>query len=871
MMHFAHRHPGLSIICLLYITSGLYGQVATPQTFDPFAGNQDVLSPDAMPSGAPGSDSNPGPMMPPLDFAGDDISDVLSIISKAAGWSIFQSKEVSGAKVTFSTDRITALELLDQVVKLAGFVYHRKGNLITVVTYDEYSQHYGVAREIIPLEFGDPVSVAAVIEKFRTKVAKIVVHTDTNTIILYEVPANLKTLTDLVKRLDTPVEDTVTQVVNLKYADCLEFADVLGKVYAAPKRGRTPPKLQAASGRITKPESAPATTHVGIPHPTVGVYAVTHANQIVIVGTQGDIDKVHELVKQMDVPGDNEVIRVIPLEFADVETIAQTLQALFSNEQVAKRDNQQRQRPTLSNGIGERQHRPDSPAGESSVAFSPYAPVEIQAVGQTNQLLVKAFVADLEQIERIVQELDVFVEPIAQNYSFTYVDAVQVYSNIERILNMYSRRGQSSRRGGVSGSSSTMRGGGGVSGSDIGVTLVERSNSITLVGPPSSHRIMASIVASIDVAGLYETGSIEVYDIENADVDEIANTLRELLQETDPEKARRGEARYGEAGQAQAGPEAATATMEAMDEYVPKIEVKVSVNAATNSVIVQATARQHREIRKLVDKLDIRRKQVSVRAMIIEITRNDNYDLGVELDYVNKRSNDGAATSFGLSQLDFLTGARTGFLGTGATLAVLDPRGFQAIVNALSATDNVRIRSSPQILVNDNATGSIESLTQEPTRETNLGQTATTTSFGEYVDAGTQFQIVPHISESNYLHIEYVINLSSFGEKADPGLPPTRSTSTIQSSATIPDGYTIVVGGIERSSETKSVDKVPLLGDVPLLGALFRNTAVRKRYITTYLFITTTIMDDENFEDLTRASSEALEEANKQTEDSRNR
>ena len=865
MMHSVHRHTGLLIICTLYMCSRVYSQVGQTAGFDPFAGSPGAPSLDGV-----NTDSDSGPMMPPLDFAGDDISDVLSIISKAAGWSIFQSKGVSAAKVTFSTDRITALELLDQVVKLAGFVYHRQGNVITVVTYDEYSQHYGVVREVIPLEFGDPVSIAAVLEKFRTQVAKIVVHAETHTIILYEVPANLKTLTEIIKRLDTPLEDTVTRVVNLKYADCLEFADVLGRVYAAPKRGRTPPPPASLPGRITKQESAPAATHVGIPHPTVGVYAVTHANQIVIVGTQGDIDKVSELVRQMDVPGDNEVIRVIPLQFADVESVAQTLQSLFSNERVAKMDNRQRQRTTLSNGIEPRQPRPTGPAEESSFALSPYSPVEIQAIGQTNQLLVRAFVADLEQIERIVQELDVFIEPIAQNYSFTYVDAVQVYSNIERILNMYSRRGQSSQRSGAAGSGSTGRGGGGY-GSDIGVTLVERTNSITLVAPPSSHRIMASIVASIDVAGQYEAGSIEVYDIENSDVEEIANTLRELLQETDQEEARRGEARYGQAGQATTTPELGTATMEATEKFVPKIEVKVSVNAATNSVIVQATARQHREIRKLVEKLDIRRKQVSVRAMIIEITQNDNYDLGVELDYVNKRSNDGAATSFGLSQLDFLTGARSNFLGTGATLAVLDPTGVQAIVNALSATDNVRIRSSPQILVNDNSTGSIDSITQEPTRETNLGQTATTTSFGEYVDAGTQFQIVPHISESNYLHIEYVINLSSFGEKADPALPPTRSTSTISSNATIPDGYTIVVGGIERSSETESVDKVPLLGDVPLLGALFRNTAVRKRYITTYLFITTTIMDDEDFEDLTQASSEALEEANKQAEDSRNR
>ena len=76
----------------------------------------------------------------------------------------------------------------------------------------------------------------------------------------------------------------------------------------------------------------------------------------------------------------------------------------------------------------------------------------------------------------------------------------------------------------------------------------------------------------------------------------------------------------------------------------------------------------------------------------------------------------------------------------------------------------------------------------------------------------------------------------------------------------MPDGSTIVVGGIQASNESESVDKVPILGDVPLLGLAFRNTAIRKQYITTYLFITTTIMKSEDFGDLEGVSREALEE-----------
>jgi type II secretory pathway component GspD/PulD (secretin) len=105
--------------------------------------------------------------------------------------------------------------------------------------------------------------------------------------------------------------------------------------------------------------------------------------------------------------------------------------------------------------------------------------------------------------------------------------------------------------------------------------------------------------------------------------------------------------------------------------------------------------------------------------------------------------------------------------------------------------------------------------------------------------------------------------LNSFGEQADPELPPSRNTSTIQSEATVPDGSTIVVGGIQASSESESVDKVPVLGDIPLFGLLFRNTIIRKQYITTYLFVTTTIIESESFDNLKDISEKALDEVRK--------
>jgi type II secretory pathway component GspD/PulD (secretin) len=369
---------------------------------------------------------------------------------------------------------------------------------------------------------------------------------------------------------------------------------------------------------------------------------------------------------------------------------------------------------------------------------------------------------------------------------------------------------------------------------------------------------MTSIVESVDTPGMYEAGMIRVYKLENADVDEVATAIRELIETRDRQEEKAGEPKY--IGQA---PEARPKTpdspeLEETEEYVPQIEAKVAVSKSTNSVIIQATAREHRELQKLIKELDRRRKQVLIKAVIVEVATNDDMDLGIEIDYF--RGDLLSFTSFGLSTIDPATGVRDVVVSPGGTAAVFRPDKAQAILKALQGQDHVRIESAPQILVNDNAVGTIMSIAEEPTRQTNQGETTTTTSFGEYVTAGTQFFITPHISESDYLRVEYQIMLNSFGEQADPELPPARNTSNIQSEATVPDGSTIVVGGIQASSESESIDKVPLLGDIPLIGLVFRNTVMRKQYITTYLFITTTIMKSEDFNDLEEVSKKALED-----------
>lgn len=713
--------------------------------FDPFGPDETVIR------SLPESVADEGPLIPQVEFNNNDISMAFQIISDATGWSIFPTAEVSRAKISLWAKSITAKELLETVVTMADFIYHRDRDVITVMTYNEYMQYYGLAKKVISLAYADAASVATVTKPFLTRLGKSVVHKETNTILLFESEANLKTIEGIVEKLDIPAEAAVFfEVIDLKYTDAVVLADTLQRVFSDSElRGN-----------------------------------------------------------QKNNPGEKET-------------------SGDSDKQISEIQNK-----------------------KLDVLLTPQSHVGVYSIGRTNQIIVRASRNDMEQLKKLVQKLDTYTESTSKNYHFTYVDAAEIYTGLELILNVTGRYG-SSQRSSRSGRQDDDR--------HEGIILVEKTNSILLTGPPSMHRIMTSIVETTDKPGTYEGGVIRVYKLENADVEEVAKTLEELLKSDEQQKQKAAGVKYSRDKVSIDSEISTSGDMTETEEFVPQIEARVSVNKSTNSIVVQATARQHRELEKLIAELDIRRKQVLIKAIIVEVATNDDLDLGVELAHVS--GDIFAFTSFGLSTINPDTGSRDIIVSPGGTAAVLGPDKVQIIIRALKSDGNARVMSVPQILVNDNALGFINSIAEEPVTQVNASDTVATTSFAGFVEAGTQFAITPHISETEYLRIEYQITLNTFsGESTDPSIPPPRNTSSIRSEATVPDKHTIVVGGLQRTDEIEVIDKVPLLGDVPLLGLAFTNTIIRKQYRTSYLFITPTIIKSDDFEDLKNVSKEALEE-----------
>ncbi|TVQ63712.1 MAG: hypothetical protein EA378_01175 [Phycisphaerales bacterium] len=283
-------------------------------------------------------------------------------------------------------------------------------------------------------------------------------------------------------------------------------------------------------------------------------------------------------------------------------------------------------------------------------------------------------------------------------------------------------------------------------------------------------------------------------------------------------------------------------------------DTRVVSDLANNQIIVRAREREQEDFGRLIERLDLRRPQVYIEATIVSVTNNMDFRLAIETQLINAGGSGGAAqTNFGLTQAgDGFTSPRTPVPTlTGLTTALIQSQYLPFVLNAIQTDTDARIISSPSLLVDDNSEAEIVSLDQQPTTSTSQDGTSTQTSFGGFEDAGTRLTVTPRISEGGYLQLTYGIELSNFLGQGSNGIPAPRQERNIRSdSVTIPGDTTIVVGGIRINDVRETVVKVPFIGEIPILGHLFRDTREVANDAMLYVFIRPRIMRDDTFRDL---------------------
>lgn len=280
---------------------------------------------------------------------------------------------------------------------------------------------------------------------------------------------------------------------------------------------------------------------------------------------------------------------------------------------------------------------------------------------------------------------------------------------------------------------------------------------------------------------------------------------------------------------------------------------RVSADVATNSLIVYAPSNVQQLYAKLIESLDQRRPQVLIEAQVIAIDTTDNYTLGVEVSTGDRTGVQRLFkfNSFGLSEVNRDTGHLRLIPGLGFNGTLIDPEVADVVVRALANHTRARVLAAPKILVNDNSTGKLESVTSIPFTSVNASETVSTTSLGGNQQAGTMITVTPHINEDDHLQLDFDVEFSTFSNAATTGgLPPPRQIDRVGSTVTIPDGKTVVVGGLKRIGDNYTFSGLPWLEKIPILRTLTSRTDSSGTSMSFFLFIRPIVLRDSRFRDL---------------------
>ncbi len=402
-------------------------------------------------------------------------------------------------------------------------------------------------------------------------------------------------------------------------------------------------------------------------------------------------------------------------------------------------------------------------------------------------------------------------------------------------------------------------------GPDAGLPIFNadsRTNSIVVVTRQEDLSAIRDLLKTLDVEAYAPERPVHIYRLKNTQADKIMPILDELLKGIQ-EKAAGQQSTAGVAGAAGVQQSGSTGTEEKGKD------IQVVADTENNALVVVATKDDQQWISDLITQLDQRRPQVLLEVWLVVLTETGTRELGVELQARGHSGSNtlSAGSFFGLSDIDTATGNRVlpSPPDSGATIAILSPGDLSAILHALETHDNGRIISRPRLLANANEEATFKSIHEEPTTTINaITASTSTTSFGQYLAAGTTLTIKPTVLAGDYVYLDIALNLSSFsGSPASSEVPPPRDTNDITTGVSVPDEATIVIGGIARDEDTINVSKVPILGDIPLLGALFRNKRTTTTHNTLYAFIRPRIFRAPDFSDLKAASEPDWSEVKK--------
>ena len=364
-----------------------------------------------------------------------------------------------------------------------------------------------------------------------------------------------------------------------------------------------------------------------------------------------------------------------------------------------------------------------------------------------------------------------------------------------------------------------------------------QTNALILTDIKSNMAKLLNLIGELDMESPKGKGGIYVYYLQNASAEDMAKVLANLT------------------SRIPAKPPAGQPPQEAVVHFEGGISI--TADKATNSLIIMASPEDYERLTSIIERLDVKRKQVFVEAAIVEMSLDKTRELGIEWRTTENPSATGYTIAGGtilaptgikdfsvnpLNVNGLIVAGVKGFLPDGKTLNV------GALLRAFQADTGVNILSTPNILTLDNQEAKIIVGQNVPfitgTSQTAGGNVQATI---ERKDVGILLKITPHTTESDLVRLDLYQEISSLGGSVPVGPDqevPITNKRAVETSVVVRNNETVVIGGLIKDDLTVTERKVPILGDLPLLGYLFRYQSKQKGKTNLILFLTPHIIRD---------------------------
>ncbi|MFN3985095.1 MAG: type II secretion system secretin GspD [Rhodocyclaceae bacterium] len=494
----------------------------------------------------------------------------------------------------------------------------------------------------------------------------------------------------------------------------------------------------------------------------------------------------------------------------------------------------------------------------------------VTAFPSNNVLVVTDYAENLARIGRIIESIDVPQGDVTV-IQLEHAIAVDLAATLNRLMS--------------DGAGAAAAAAGGEPSLRVQIIPEPRTNSLLVrADNPARIRAVRQLVASLDLPGA--GGNIHVVYLRNAEATKVAQTLNAALSGDGSALAADSSSSLGSASASSSG----TASGDTTDgRTLSGLSAQTGAAAGTsggvvqadpvnNALIIVAPESTYRNLRHVIDKLDRRRAQVYIEALIAEISSDRAAEFGIQWQSANMPNGSGSrafgGTNFGGSGQNII-GAMGDISSVGKGMNLLIGSGtvsvpingemveifsLSMLARFLESDSRTNILSTPTIVTLDNEEAKIvvgRNLPFVTGQYTNTGGGTTPTNPFQTIerrDVGLTLEVRPQISEGGTIKLDIYQEASSVVPTVDISNGPITNTRSIKSTVLVDDGAIIALGGLVEDSFTSGEEKVPLLGDIPFAGQLFRYDTRNRAKTNLVVFLRPIILrDQESYEELTRS------------------